>query len=163
MIPQAPRHPVISRTRVGHSGSLLTPCPAVLKERAERSDGDREGRGAIARILLAAAISLGTRAVPGQDQVRNFGDPILVLDTGGHHAPIRSLAFSPDETTLLSAGEDKVVCEWDLGSNPPSPVRTIRPPIFRGAASAIHSIALSPPKPQGRLRLALAGVRIQSS
>jgi WD40 repeat protein len=33
----------------------------------------------------------------------------LMLDTGGHMAIIKDLAFTPDGKRLVSAGEDKVI------------------------------------------------------
>ena len=39
--------------------------------------------------------------------------PVLMLDTGGHQAVIRSMTFTADGKYLVSAGEDKVVRVWD--------------------------------------------------
>ena len=111
---------------------------------------------------VAIGLSVASSAARSQDQVRNFGEPILVLNTGGHHAAIRSLIVSADERTMLSAGEDKVVRVWDLATSPPTLTRTIRPPIFRGPAGEIFAMALSPPDPQGQ-SLAVAGFGVQSS
>jgi hypothetical protein len=57
-------------------------------------------------FLLLAAIT-GEDAL-GQDEVRNFKQPILIVETGGSHAPVRSLVWQ-DQSTLLSGGMDKVV------------------------------------------------------
>jgi WD40 repeat protein len=50
------------------------------------------------------------------------GSPIqLVLDRGGHTAPITALAFTADGKQLVSASEDKTIRVWDLASR-----RTLR-------------------------------------
>ncbi len=96
-----------------------------------------------------------------QDLVRDFAtQPILVLDTGGHHAAVRRLIFSGDESRLLSAGDDKVVHVWNVAADPPALDRTIRPPIWRGRAGAIYDMALSPPDPQNRQILAIGGLGV---
>lgn len=145
-------------------GASITPGVASVAGGPRRGTSDRSAlrRLGIAIVVVAASAALVPK-VAAQDQVRNFGDPILVLDTGGHHAPVRSLIFTPDEKRLLSAGEDKVVRVWDLSADPPGLDWTIRPPIFRGAAGAIFAMALSPPDPQGRQRLALGGFGIRGN
>src|SRR4051794_6371937 len=117
-------------------------------------------------IVLAL---LATRApidqAIAQAQVRNLTQPIPVLNTGGHTAPVRALVFAPpDGAQLLSAGFDKIVNVWNLRDDPPGLARTIRPRIWRGYAGSIYSIALSPrPEADGRRLLALAGYGVHSS
>src|SRR5437763_9056859 len=67
--------------------------------------------GGLGLWLLIAASSGGT--AQAQDEVPNFKKPILMVETGGHHAPVRSLVWQ-DAFTLLSGGEDKVVKVWDF-------------------------------------------------
>jgi C-terminal processing protease CtpA/Prc len=55
-----------------------------------------------------------------QDQ----GGPLLMLDTGGHMAVIKGLAFAPDGKQLVSAGDDKVIRVWDWQAG--KTIRTIR-------------------------------------
>jgi WD40 repeat protein len=84
--------------------------------------------------------------------------PILVLNTGGHHAPVRSLLFTPDGKQILSGGLDKVVNVWDLEGPRPTLAATFRPPIWRGYAGGIYAMALSPEvEGPGRRVLAVAG------
>jgi WD40 repeat protein len=67
--------------------------------------------------------------------------PILQLDTGGHMAAVRGVAFTPDGNQLVSAGEDKVIRVWDLTSG--KTVRTIRGEIALGIPGKIYAMALS--------------------
>jgi WD40 repeat protein len=68
--------------------------------------------------------------------------PVLMPDTGGHQAVIRSLIFTADGKYLLSAGEDKVVRVWDWRAG--KTVRSIRGQLSIGSEGKIFSMALSP-------------------
>ena len=86
--------------------------------------------------------------------------PILMVETGGHHARVRSLLWQ-DDFTLLSGGEDKVVKVWDFHEEPRLS-RSIRPMIWRGTAGIIYAMAVSPrPDAQGQSFLAVAGYGIE--
>src|SRR5947209_4996084 len=61
-----------------------------------------------------------------------FTEPILIHTGGGHHAPVRSMLFTADGGQLLTGGMDKVVHVWGLASGRTPPVRTLRPPNWRG-------------------------------
>src|SRR5262245_1619213 len=55
---------------------------------------------------------------PGQQQVGarvvdNNEVPYLMLDTGGHMAVVKGIAFTPDGSQLVTASEDKQVRVWD--------------------------------------------------
>src|SRR5271167_3855925 len=93
-------------------------------------------------VVLTAGLGPWAAWSRAQDQLRDFTRPILVLNTGGHHAPIRSLIFTPDSGQLLTAGLDKVINVWSLQGGKPALQATIRPPIWRGAAGEIHALAL---------------------
>ena len=96
----------------------------------------------------------------GQAQLRDFTKPIVALETGGHHAPVRSVVFTRDGRQLLSAGFDKVVHVWNLRDGRPELARTIRPPLWRGMRGAIYALALSPPiaAQNGHSLLAVGGI-----
>lgn len=111
--------------------------------------------------IVAFAVALGltaTATATAQDRQADFNDkPVVVLNTGGHRAPVRRLVFTADESRLLSAGEDKVIHVWNLTVDPPILERTIRPPVWRGNAGSLLAMALSTPDAQGQAILAVAG------
>jgi WD40 repeat protein len=67
--------------------------------------------------------------------------PILQLDTGGHMARINQLAFTPDRTQLVSAGDDKVIRIWDWRSG--TTTRKIRGQAGLGPEGKVYAMALS--------------------
>jgi WD40 repeat protein len=70
-------------------------------------------------------------------------DSILpMLDTTGHMAVIKGVAFTPDMKLLVSAGNDKVIRIWDWRSG--NTVRTIRGASGPGPDGKILALALSP-------------------
>ncbi len=83
--------------------------------------------------MVSWLAAVGIQPVSAQDEVRNFDrTPILMVETGGHHAPVRSLVWQ-DGLNLFSGGEDKVVKVWDFHDDARL-VRSIRPMIWRGPA-----------------------------
>jgi WD40 repeat protein len=94
-----------------------------------------------------------------QDEVRNFRKPILMVETGGHHARVRSLIWQ-DDFTLLSGGEDKVVKVWDFHDGVRL-ARSIRPPIWRGPGGTIYALAMTKPDAQGQSYLATGGYGVE--
>ena len=100
---------------------------------------------------------------PAQDEVRNFDKtPILMVETGGHHAPVRSLVWL-DPFNLFSGGEDKVVKVWDFQAGGRLS-RSIRPVIWRGPRGAIYAMAVSSkPDGQGQLLLAVGGYGVETA
>ena len=97
----------------------------------------------VARVLVLtlAAVAFPAAHTVAQDGASSFRRPVLVVETEGHHAPVRSLIW-PDNTTLISTGQDKVVKVWDLTAAPKL-LRTIRPPVWRGPAGILYAAALS--------------------
>src|SRR5437899_1702202 len=76
-------------------------------------------------------------------EVRAADDaPQLMLDTGGHMALLRDLAFTPDGKQLISAGDDKVIRVWDWQAG--KIIRTIRGQVGPGTEGSIYAMALSP-------------------
>ena len=68
--------------------------------------------------------------------------PLLMLDTGGHMALIKSLTFTRDGNQIVSAGDDKVVRVWDRWTG--QTIRTIRGDADVGSEGKIYAMALSP-------------------
>ncbi len=85
-------------------------------------------------LAAAALISLASAAVSADA-------PVLMLDTGGHMAMIRSVIFTPDGSQLISASDDKTVRVWDLATG--KTVRTIRGETGPGPAGQLFAMALS--------------------
>ena len=82
-------------------------------------------------------------ARPGPRVVANNNDvPVLMLDTGGHMAVVKGIAFTPDGSQLVTAAEDKLVRVWDWKSG--KTVRIIRGNVGPGTEGQIYGMALSP-------------------
>jgi WD40 repeat protein len=114
-------------------------------------------------MLVSLGIGTEGRIVgraTAQDEVRNYKKPILTVETGGHHARVRSLIWQ-DDFTLLSGGEDKVVKVWDFHDDVRL-ARSIRPPIWRGPAGTIYALAMTKPDGQGQSYLAVGGYGVES-
>ena len=124
-------------------------------------------RRVVSRLAVAVILSWlaagGAQPALAQDEIRNFSKtPILVVETGGHHAPVRSLVWL-DPLKLLSGGEDKVVKVWDFQDGGRL-TQTIRPMIWRGARGAIYAMAVSPkPDAQGQTLVAVGGYGIEAA
>lgn len=67
--------------------------------------------------------------------------PELTIDGAGHTAKIRSLEYTSDGRSLVTAGYDKVVRVWSAATGQLE--RTIRGEIGPGAAGRIHAATLS--------------------
>src|SRR5271157_3944766 len=125
----------------------------------------RGGAGPWISALVLMFLGIGTEgpiveSALAQDEVRNYRKPILTVETGGHHGRVRSLLWQ-DDSTLLSGGEDKVVKVWDFHTGGRL-ARSIRPPIWRGAAGTIYAMALTRPDSQGQSFLAVGGYGVES-
>lgn len=97
---------------------------------------------AAARLLAAAAPLIG--GVVGA-QAQTQPEPISVnldLDTGGHLAFVKDIAFSPDGELLLSASDDKTIRVWDWRSG--VTLRIIRGEIGAGNEGRIFALDVSP-------------------
>jgi WD40 repeat protein len=89
------------------------------------------------------SVTVGAPPEELAQQARQKKDqPILMLDTGGHMALVKGLAFTPDGKQLVSAGDDKVIRVWDWQAR--KIVRTIRGQVGPGPEGAIFGMALSP-------------------
>lgn len=144
---------------MNHNLDSRAPRGCFLPRTSSRS------RGGIFGTLALAWLIAEVMAVSGvaQDQLRDFTKPILVLNTQGHHAPIRAVVFGPDGRQVLSAGFDKVVNVWELGAGKARLGATLRPPIWRGPAGSINAMALTASAPdEGKHVLAIAGYGVSS-
>jgi WD40 repeat protein len=135
--------------------------------RVPGASGPAEHHAAAALHWLALSLTLGfgffaasAGTARSQDAVKNFKKPILMVETGGHHARVRSLIWQ-DGSTLLSGGEDKVVKVWNFQDGARL-ARSIRPPIWRGAAGIIYAMALTKPDPEGQSFLAVGGYGVEN-
>ncbi|WP_406700941.1 hypothetical protein V5E97_19305 [Singulisphaera sp. Ch08] len=121
------------------------------------------------RWICGGALLLSSAMWGGRAEAQaNLGDitqPIPVVNSGGHSAPVRSLIFTAaDGSSILSGGMDKVVNVWNLGDPRPRLVQTIRPRIWRGYAGSIYAMALSPAADaRGQRILAVAGIGVDSN
>lgn len=86
----------------------------------------------IVRMWLIGALAVGILSADG---------PRLVIDSGGHQALPRFIAFTRDGKSLVSAGDDKVVRVWDIASG--KTVRTIRGQVGDGPEGTIYAAGLS--------------------
>jgi WD40 repeat protein len=129
---------------------------------------ERPGRSYRLTAPLVILLGLSSAAWPvravAQAGLGDITQPIPVVNTGGHSAPVRALVFAErDGSRLLSAGLDKIVNVWSLDGPRPQLSRTIRPRIWRGYAGAIYAMALSPrPDARGQRLLAVAGVGVSN-
>jgi WD40 repeat protein len=73
-----------------------------------------------------------------------FTEPVLIHTGGAHHAPVRSMLFTPDGAQLLTGGMDKVIQVWNLGAGRTQLTRTLRPPNWRASRGQVIALALSP-------------------
>lgn len=144
MMYHAQDRPLAPPRRGEHTGAL-----------ARRWTSTRSLRALIGLGILVS----GSGIAGGQEELPNYRKPILMVETGGHHARVRSILWH-DDSTLLTAGEDKVVKAWDVRDEGRL-IRSIRPPIWRGAAGTIYAMAESRPDARGRSFLAVGGYGVE--
>lgn len=95
--------------------------------------------------LFACAVSPRSvikPSVPKNTVSPRAEQPLLDIDSGGHKAKIKDIAFTPDGRSLVSAGYDKVIRVWDIASG--QTVRTLRGQSEEGDEGKIYAMALSP-------------------
>jgi WD40 repeat protein len=102
------------------------------------------------KIIFIACALMWSSAASAQDRVS-----YLMLDTGGHMASQKALAFTPDGTQLVSAAEDKVIRVWDWQAG--KTVRTFRGQAGLGNEGKVFTMALSP---DGRWLAAAGWMRV---
>ncbi|HEU4380999.1 MAG TPA: PDZ domain-containing protein, partial [Hyphomicrobiaceae bacterium] len=97
--------------------------------------GGRERR-VTATLVARPGQPVGARVV-NNDEI-----PFLMLDTGGHMAVVKGIAFTPDGSQLVTASEDKQVRVWDWRSG--RTLRIIRGNVGPANEGQIYGMALSP-------------------
>lgn len=93
-----------------------------------------------AAVVLLAVVFAATGFVPLRAE--ETVDFHLDLDTGGHRALIKDVAFTPDGEFLVSASDDKTIRVWDWRSG--VSLRTIRGQIGPGQEGKIFALDVSP-------------------
>lgn len=89
-------------------------------------------RRLLCSLLVVFVLAVCTTAAPAAEM------PHLRLETGGHTARVMQVAFTPDGSTLVSAGFDKVVRVWDARTG--AQRRVLRGPLgnrFQGSLNAL--------------------------
>jgi hypothetical protein len=81
--------------------------------------------------------------------------PMITLDPGMHTGPIRRIAVNGDQTTLVTASDDKSARFWDLASG--QLLATLHPPAGPDAIGRLYGAAISSAN-----RVALAGTTAPS-
>lgn len=126
-------------------GNETAPAAHVRPLAAGRSASrpDRSRRPLIALLLCVVATMLGAGfAVARAETPKDGPEFYLDLDTGGHRAFVKDLAFTPDGATLVSASDDKTIRIWDWRQQ--VSIRTIRGQIGEGNEGKIFAVAVSP-------------------
>ena len=95
-----------------------------------------------ASILLTLGATFSAYAATPEPPSQPAPEFFLDLDTGGHRAFVKDIAFSPDGEYLVSASDDKTIRIWDWKSG--VSLRTLRGQIGPGNEGKIFAVAVSP-------------------
>jgi uncharacterized caspase-like protein/WD40 repeat protein len=97
-------------------------------------------RAGLRKALGLLLVVLGVAA--GRTAAAETPDFFLDLDTGGHRAFIKDIAFTSDGRTLVSASDDKTIRIWDWESG--VTLRTLRGFVGPGNDGKTFAVAVSP-------------------
>jgi len=95
--------------------------------------------GRVGRWLSCLATLVLTAPAFAADLPR---DPLLMIDSGGHTALVRSLLFTKDGQRIVSAADDKSVRIWNWRAGKTE--REIFVPAANGEFGKVYALALSP-------------------
>lgn len=93
-------------------------------------------------LRCLAALLLLLPALVGVVRAQEAPSFFLDLDTGGHRAFVKDVAFSPDGQLLVSGSDDKTIRIWDWEAG--RSIRTLRGQIGPGNEGKVFAIAVSP-------------------
>jgi membrane-associated protease RseP (regulator of RpoE activity) len=122
-------------------GDLIIALDRILVENEADFEAGLAAKAPGATIKLLVRRGASEKTLPVELAAEPQPVPILQLDTGGHMAVIKGIAFTPDGRQLVSASEDKTIRVWDLASG--KTVRTIRGESAPGPAGKVYAMALS--------------------
>ena len=92
------------------------------------------------KVCLGMAMFLFVAAARAEEAADS---PFLVLQSGGHTAPVTKILFTPDGKEVITVSRDKTVRLWDAGTG--QRLGVLRTPTGAGGqGGALNAIALSP-------------------
>ncbi len=119
----------------GHGFIAFMQRASVAARTAARALAALCAIGAVAGLAPAS----GARAAAAPSPAPS---PTLVLDAGTHTGAIRRLAVSPDQTRLVTVGDDKAARVWEIGTR--RLLMTLRWPVGGGDLGRMYGAAFSP-------------------
>src|SRR5262245_26003641 len=139
------------------AGHNIRPGDVITRVNMQVVRSKEEFEAEIAKLMSGGTLHLGrvrageaaktiTLTLAGQSHTRpsvsSRDAPLLMLNTDGHMASIKSLTFTPDGNQIVSAGDDKVIRVWNWRTG--RTIRTIRAEAGLGSEGKIYAMALSP-------------------
>jgi WD40 repeat protein/uncharacterized caspase-like protein len=91
------------------------------------------------RCLVAILMFVAAASMARAEEAASF---FLDLDTGGHRAFVKDMAFTPDGQYLVSGSDDKTIRIWDWRAG--RSIRTLRGQVGPGNEGKVFAVAVSP-------------------